>query len=65
MMMIRGRSPTTRHDSCTHKVALAWIFDRINLDPKIKIKHDDTRNQLADILTKGTFIRDQMPSVRK
>ena len=30
-----------------------WLFDRINLDPKIQIKYIDTKNQLADILTKG------------
>ena len=36
-----------------NRVALDWLFDRINLDPKIQIKHIDTKNQLADILTKG------------
>ena len=41
-----------------HRVALDWLFDRINLDPKIPIKNVDTRNQLADILVKGTFTRD-------
>ena len=35
------------------QVALDWLFDRINLDPKIQIKKIDTKNQLADILTKG------------
>ena len=39
-------------------VALDWLFDRINLDPKIQIKYIDTKNQLADILTKGNFRRD-------
>ena len=42
-----------------HRVALDWLFDRINLDPKIQIKYIDTKNQLADILTKGTFTRDE------
>ena len=37
-MIIKGRSPTMRHVSRTHRVALDWLFDRINLDPKIKIK---------------------------
>ena len=44
-----------RHVSRTHRVALDWLFDRINLDPKIQIKYIDTKNQLADILTKGNF----------
>ena len=58
-MIIKGRSPTMRHVSRTHRVALDWLFDRINLDPKIQIKHIDTKNQLADILTKGNFTRDE------
>ena len=48
-----------RHFSRTHRVALDWLFDRINLDPKIQIKYFDTKNQLADILTKGNFTRDE------
>ena len=57
--VIKGRSPTLRHVSRTHRVALDWLFDRINLDPKIQIKYIDTKNQLADILTKGNFTRDE------
>ena len=58
-MIMKGRSPTMRHVSRTHRVALDWLFDRINLDPKIEIKYIDTKNQLADILTKGNFTRDE------
>ena len=59
-MIIKGRSPTTmRHVSRTHRVALDWLFDRINLDPQIQIKYIDTINQLADILTKGNSTRDE------
>ena len=58
-MIMKGRSPTMRHVSPTHRVALDWLFDRINLDPKIQIKHINTKNQLADILTKGNFTRDE------
>ena len=36
-MIIKGRCPTMRHMSRTHRVALAWLFDRINLEPKIQI----------------------------
>ena len=57
--IIKGRSPTMRHVSRTHRVALDWLFDRINLDSKIQIKYIDTKNQLADILTKGNFTRDE------
>ena len=41
-MIIKGRSPTLRHVSWTHRVALDCLFDRINLDPKIQIKYVDT-----------------------
>ena len=58
-MIIKGRSPTMRHVSRTHRVALDWLFDRINLDSKIQVKYIDTKNQLADILTKGNFTRDE------
>ena len=33
-MIMKGRSPTMRHVSRTHRVALDWLSDRINLDPK-------------------------------
>ena len=33
-MIMKGRSPTMRHVSRTHRVALEWLFDRINLDSK-------------------------------
>ena len=58
-MIIKRRSPTMRHASRTHRVALDWLFDRINLDSKIQIKYIDTKNQLADTLTKGNFTRDE------
>ena len=45
-IIIEGRSPTMRHVSRTHRVALDWLFDRIDLDSKIQIKCIDTKNQL-------------------
>ena len=58
-MIIKGRSPTMRHVSRTHRVAFDRLFDRINVDPKNQIKYIDTRNQLADMLTKENFTRDE------
>ena len=58
-MSIKVGSPTMRHVSRAHIVALDWLFDRINLAPKIQIKCVDTQNQLADLLTKGNFTRDE------
>ena len=48
-----------RHVSRTHRVALDWLFDRMHLDRKIQINYIDTKNQLAGILTKGNFTRDE------
>ena len=56
-MIMKGRSPAMRHVSRTHMVALDWLFDRMNLDPKIRIKYIVTKNQHADIVTKGKFHR--------
>ena len=42
-----------RHVSKSHRVAFVCLFDRINL------KYIDTINQIADILTKGNFTRDE------
>ena len=58
-MIIKGRSPTMRHVSRTHRVAQDWLFDRVDLDPKNQIKNVDTKNQLADVLTKGNLTRDE------
>ena len=58
-MIIKDRGPTMRHVSGTHRVALDWLLDRINLDPKVQIKCVESRNQLADILTKGSFTHDE------
>ena len=58
-MIIKGRSPMMRYESRTHRVALDWLFDRINLNTKIKIKYVDIKNQLADLLTKGSFTSDE------
>ena len=55
-MIMKGRSPTMRHVSRSHRIALDWLFD---LDPEIQIQYIDTKKQLADILTKGNFTRDE------
>ena len=44
-----------RHVSRTHRVALDWS----NFDPKIQIRYNDTKHQLADILTKSNLTRDE------
>ena len=64
-MIIKGRSPTMRHVSRTHRVALDRLFDS-NMNPKIQIKYVDTKNQLADLLpTKGSITRDEWWHLRR
>ena len=58
-MIIKGRSPTMRHVSRSHRVALNWLFDRINPDPKVQNKYVESKNQLANISTGGSFTRDE------
>ena len=61
-MIIERRSLTMRHVSRTHRVALDWSIDQINLDFEFQIKDIKTKNQLADMLTKGNFTRDMQAS---
>ena len=58
-MIIKGRSPTMRHVSRTHRVALHWCLIESIWTPKSKSNTLTTKNQLADILTKGNFTRDE------
>ena len=54
-MIKKGRSPTMRHVSRTHRVALDWLFDRIILDPKIQNKYIDTKKQTRRHANQGKF----------
>ena len=58
-MIIKCRSPTMRHVSRTHRVVVDWLFVRMNLDPEILLRYVDTKHQLADMLTKENFTRDE------
>ena len=48
-----------RHVSRTHHVDLDCLFDRINLDHATAIKCVNTTQQIADVLTKGSFTRER------
>ena len=55
-MIIKGRSPTMRQVSRTHKVAADWLFDRIILDPKIQKLNmsSNTKDQVQGNLSRDT-----------
>ena len=38
-MIVKGRSPSMRYASRTHRGALDWLFGKINLDTRIQIKY--------------------------
>ena len=54
-MCIKGRSPALRHVLRTHRVDLDWLFDRLMFDPCIFMRYINTKEQLADVFTKGSF----------
>ena len=58
-VLIKERSPMMKMVSRTHRVAMDWLFDRINLDPEIQANMLTPKTQPADMLTKGSFTRDE------
>ena len=55
-MCIKGRAPTLRHVLRVHKINLDFIFELMTRESKtIKIKYINTKLQVADLLTKGSF----------
>ena len=58
-MLIKGRSSHIRHVYRTHRVNLDWFFfERDNLNSNNTVTNGQTNQQIADILTKGSFTRD-------
>ena len=54
-MCIKARSLNMRHVPRVHRVDLDWLFERILRDANITMKYVNTKQQMADILTKGSF----------
>ena len=52
-MIMKGRSPTMRHVSRTHRVALDWLFDRISRTPKSKSNTSTPKTNSHTSLPKG------------
>ncbi len=62
-MTVKGRCPNLRHVARTHRVDLDWLFERIRKDPGVFIKYVGTKEQLGDILTKGSFTAEAWKSL--
>ena len=56
---IKGRSPNMRHVARTHRVDLDWLWERIRTDPGVFIRYVGTKEQVADMFTKGSFSAEQ------
>ena len=54
-MCNKARAPQFRHVYRTHRVDLDWLLERILLDPTVNIKYVGTKEQIADMFTKGSF----------
>ena len=59
-MSIKRRSPALRHVVRTHRVDLNWLFELIEGDPSILIRHVKTLDQMAAVLNKGKFTAQQI-----
>ena len=57
-VIIKGRSSTMRHVSRTHRVALDWLFDRINLDPKIPASRTRRNSRLDEAPSSQVKMKD-------
>ena len=44
-----------RHVQRTQRVDLDWLFERINEDPGVRMKYINTKEQIGDLFTKGSF----------
>ena len=76
-MIIKGSTTTLRHVLRTHRIDLDWLFERFKEDPGLFIRYVSTKQQIADMLTKGSFtaaqwkellslsdIRKSLPSIK-
>ena len=52
-MIKKGRSPTMRHVSRNHRVALDWLFDRISVDSKIQKSNTLTKKTTRNYTDQG------------
>ena len=49
----KGRSPALRHVQRTHRIVLDWTYDLIRQNDCIWLRYVGTKDQIADLMTKG------------
>ena len=62
-MSVKGRTPTMRHITRTHRITLDWVVERRLYDRCIRIKYVPSKFQKGDILTKGSFVSELWKSL--
>ena len=55
-MIIKMRSPALKHVARTHRVNLDWLFERLQQDPSLFVRYIGTKEQIADLFTKGNSL---------
>ena len=56
-MCMKQRSPMMRHALRVHRVDLDSLWELLSSDPRISMRYVGTKQQMADILTKGSFTK--------
>ena len=64
-MSRKARSPNMRHCPRVQRVDLDWLFDRLLKDTNIQIQYVNTKQQMADMFTKGSFTSSTWSSLCK
>ena len=54
-MIYKGGSPALRHVLRTLRVDTDCLFERVRIELEIFMKYVNTKDKLADVLTKGSF----------
>ena len=54
-MCLKVRAPTLRHVSRTHRIDVDLLLEQVHAIEGLSIKYINTKLQLADIFTKGSF----------
>ena len=54
-MCVKVRSPSMRHLARTHRIDVDALIEGIHTDKGVSIKYVNTKLQIADIFTKGSF----------
>ena len=64
-MIMKGRARQMRHVQRTHRINLDGMFEQIHEDPGLFLRYVGAKQQLGDLLTKGSFSAETWNSLCK